>query len=522
MSGEAVKDPAKESQEVVVKWYLIFQLAFQSIGIVYGDIGTSPLYVYSSTFTNGINHEDDILGVLSLVFYTLTLIPLLKYVFIVLHANDNGGGGTFALYSLICRYAKVGFIPSKQAEECNVSGFQDDLPGKFPRTEMASRLKYELENSQFAKLFLLMTAMLGPSLLIGDGVLTPCVSVLSAVGGIKEATSAMTEGSEALFEDVGHFSVRSIQISMCTVTYPALVLAYTKASFLHKHTHLVKDTFFKSIPGPLCWPVFVVAVLAAIHSKSSHYFRDILYNPTIPFIRIMADTKVYRIPGLAIFFSELIQGIPPIFKDYVANVPALPSLLVFVSIKSLQISKVPMAKRFIFCREEPKCLHTKELNVFPCVMRYGYKDMCNESEPFERMLVEKLGEFVREDYLLSQTMIINQEDIPDVLVEAENGHENPKLVNEETQKEAMERDKTEIVDHAWRAGVVHLIGERGVIAGNEAGIGKRILIDYAYNFLNKNLRQNDRVLDIPHKRILKVGMHASFRISHEGCEMHLG
>lgn len=75
-----------------MKWYLIFQLAFQSIGIVYGDIGTSPLYVYSSTFTNGINHEDDILGVLSLVFYTLTLIPLLKYVFIVSHANDNGGG----------------------------------------------------------------------------------------------------------------------------------------------------------------------------------------------------------------------------------------------------------------------------------------------------------------------------------------------------------------------------------------------------------------------------------------------
>lgn len=78
-----------------VKWSVILQLAFQSLGVVYGDIGTSPLYVYASTFTNGIKHVDDILGVLSLIFYTLTLIPLIKYVFIVLHANDNGDGKDF-------------------------------------------------------------------------------------------------------------------------------------------------------------------------------------------------------------------------------------------------------------------------------------------------------------------------------------------------------------------------------------------------------------------------------------------
>lgn len=53
-----------------------------------------------------------------------------------------------------------------------------------------------------------------------------------------------------MFADVGHFSVRSIQLSMCSLTYPALVLAYTgQASFLRKHTDLVSDTFYKSIPG---------------------------------------------------------------------------------------------------------------------------------------------------------------------------------------------------------------------------------------------------------------------------------
>jgi len=51
-----------------------------------------PHYVYASTFTDGIKHNDDILGVLSLIYYTLTLIPLIKYVFIVLRANDSGEG----------------------------------------------------------------------------------------------------------------------------------------------------------------------------------------------------------------------------------------------------------------------------------------------------------------------------------------------------------------------------------------------------------------------------------------------
>lgn len=80
----------------------MLQLAFQSIGVVYGDIGTSPLYVFSSTFSDGIGHKDDIVGVLSLILYTLTLIPLIKYVLIVLRANDNGDG-TY-IYTLIANF----------------------------------------------------------------------------------------------------------------------------------------------------------------------------------------------------------------------------------------------------------------------------------------------------------------------------------------------------------------------------------------------------------------------------------
>jgi KUP system potassium uptake protein len=78
-------------------------LAYQSIGVIYGDIGTSPLYVYSSTFTSNPAKED-LLGALSMIIWTLTLVVTTKYVFFVLRASDNGEGGTFALYSLLSRY----------------------------------------------------------------------------------------------------------------------------------------------------------------------------------------------------------------------------------------------------------------------------------------------------------------------------------------------------------------------------------------------------------------------------------
>ena len=70
-------------------------LAYQSVGVVYGDLSTSPLYVYTSTFKGDQQNfltVDAVFGAFSLIFWTLTLIPLLKYVFIILNADDNGEG----------------------------------------------------------------------------------------------------------------------------------------------------------------------------------------------------------------------------------------------------------------------------------------------------------------------------------------------------------------------------------------------------------------------------------------------
>jgi len=82
---------------------LLLWLSYQSIGAIYGDIGTSPLYVYSSTFRDAPSHKD-LLGVLSIVIWSLTLMVTVKYVLIILRADNNGEGGTFSTYSLLSRY----------------------------------------------------------------------------------------------------------------------------------------------------------------------------------------------------------------------------------------------------------------------------------------------------------------------------------------------------------------------------------------------------------------------------------
>jgi KUP system potassium uptake protein len=73
-------------------WKSTLVLAWGTLGVIYGDIGTSPLYVYASVLTDGTPSEVDVMGVMSLIFYTLTLLALIKYVLVVLRADDNGEG----------------------------------------------------------------------------------------------------------------------------------------------------------------------------------------------------------------------------------------------------------------------------------------------------------------------------------------------------------------------------------------------------------------------------------------------
>ncbi|XP_039772686.1 potassium transporter 19-like isoform X2 [Panicum virgatum] len=189
--GDAEKVSSAKYHGSEGSWSRLLQLAFQSVGIIYGDVGTSPLYAISSTFPDGIKNRDDLLGVLSLILYTLILIPMVKYVFIVLYADDHGDGGTFALYSLISRHAKVRLIPNQQAEDAMVSNYGIETPSSQLRR--AQWLKEKLESRMAAKISLFTITILGTSMVMGDGTLTPAISVLSAVSGIREKVPSLTE-----------------------------------------------------------------------------------------------------------------------------------------------------------------------------------------------------------------------------------------------------------------------------------------------------------------------------------------
>ena len=111
-----------------------------ALGIIYGDIGTSPLYVFNAIINGRIVDEALILGSLSCIIWTLTLQTTLKYVILILRADNRGEGGTFALYALVRRRRKWLVIP----------------------------------------------AMLGGAALLADGIITPPISITSAVEGLGE------------------------------------------------------------------------------------------------------------------------------------------------------------------------------------------------------------------------------------------------------------------------------------------------------------------------------------------------
>ncbi|XVF58102.1 hypothetical protein PTKIN_Ptkin07bG0035700 [Pterospermum kingtungense] len=162
------------------------------VNIGLSEFSTSPLYVYKSAFAEDIHHSDtneEIYGVLSFVFWTLTLMPLVKYVFIVLRADDNGEGGTFALYSLLCRHARVCSLPNCQLADEELSEYKKDGIVSNNKSFLGSSLKSTLEKHTILKRVLLVLALIGTCMVIGDGVLTPAISVFSAVSGLELSMS---------------------------------------------------------------------------------------------------------------------------------------------------------------------------------------------------------------------------------------------------------------------------------------------------------------------------------------------
>jgi hypothetical protein len=133
-------------------------LVIAALGVVFGDIGTSPLYSLQTVFSLDHNKVQatpgDVYGVISLVFWSITLIVSVKYVTIIMRADNHGEGGVLALAALIRRMAG-------------------------PRSVVTVRV--------------ILLALVGASLFYGDSVITPAISVLSAVEGLKVSAPSLAD-----------------------------------------------------------------------------------------------------------------------------------------------------------------------------------------------------------------------------------------------------------------------------------------------------------------------------------------
>ncbi|MEO6362018.1 MAG: potassium transporter Kup [Caldimonas sp.] len=288
-------------------------LTLGAIGVVYGDIGTSPLYALKEVFANG--HvpltTQNIYGVLSLVFWTITVIVSIKYVVLILRADNNGEGGLIAMLALASQAVR-------------------DRPALRRR--------------------LLVVGIFGTAIFFGDGVITPAISVLGAVEGLEVAAPALhayivpitlviltglfmfqrfgtarvgklfgpvmvvwfiviatmgvvhiaanpavlralsphyalgflfghpgvafvalgavvltVTGAEALYADMGHFGKRPIRTAWFAVAMPALVLNYFgQGAMLLAEPAKVRNPFFEMAPSWALYPLIVLAACAAV------------------------------------------------------------------------------------------------------------------------------------------------------------------------------------------------------------------------------------------------------------------
>ncbi|KAM6494401.1 Potassium transporter [Amanita muscaria] len=172
--------------EVHVSGAALALLTYQTLGIVCPGIGTSPLYVLNGIWpgTGPAPPREDVIGAISAIIWALTLLPLIKYVFISLHfGTGEGEGGTFALYQTL-------YPPADDDSEADRTLTVDSSYQDKGHSDVHTIFSVGGRQRRIPKTFqwpLLIWCLFGTSLTMADGVFTPAVSVTSAVGGIAVA-----------------------------------------------------------------------------------------------------------------------------------------------------------------------------------------------------------------------------------------------------------------------------------------------------------------------------------------------
>jgi KUP system potassium uptake protein len=290
------------------------RLMLGAIGIVYGDIGTSPLYTMNQSFLGPHPLAVDrlhIFGVLSLIFWTLMMIVTFKYVSVAMRADNRGEGGSFALLSLIARNleGKKKWTPTLVLlgvlATCLFYGDAMITPAisVLSAVEGLKTVQSELQPvivpiaiAILVLLFLMQSRgtarvgnMFGPVMLVYFAALAALgvaniiphpeiVGILNPLWAVKFFTYkpalaflalgsvflAVT-GAEALYADMGHFGRKAINFSWLTLVYPCLVLNYMgQGALLLSNPAAAKNPFFLLAPDWLRLPLVALATLATI------------------------------------------------------------------------------------------------------------------------------------------------------------------------------------------------------------------------------------------------------------------
>jgi len=293
--------------------------------------------------------------------------------------------------------------------------------------------------------------------------------------------------------------------------------------------------------------LFLTMIMGIWHYvHKERYMFELRNKVSTEYLKELANNAdVHRVPGIGLLYSELVQGIPPIFPHFIASVPSIHSVVVFVSIKTVPVNRVASEERFLFRQVEPR-----EYRIFRCVVRRGYNDVLEEPVAFESQLIQNLKGFIQQENFMLE---VNEGNTTTTNVAAATSEELvvPISTNENDQMEDLKPKSTnsssriipsvgvshvssdsirslpgsatkssnfyapmiqgpeeeiKFIDKAMEKGVVYMIGEAEVVANPNSSILNKIVVNYAYSFLRKNFRQAEQSIAIPHKRLLKVGM----------------
>ncbi len=275
-----------------------------AVGIVFGDIGTSPLYTLNAVFHNRVITEGAALGSLSCIFWTLFFQTTLKYVIITLQADNRGEGGIFSLYALIRRYwgkwlifpamaggaflIADGIITPPISVASAIEGVQKVIPGLnavpiiiviLIGLFIFQQFGTEKIGKVFGPAMMLWFTFIG---VLGIIALSDNPSALKALnpyyayqvlvnepGGFWLLGSIFlcTTGAEALYSDMGHCGRNNIRISWIFIKI-TLVLSYAgQTAWLLNHTGETVGNispFYHTVPDLIYWPSLIIATIATI------------------------------------------------------------------------------------------------------------------------------------------------------------------------------------------------------------------------------------------------------------------